>query len=177
AWQRQDFAAMYRELSTAAAHRYSQAQFTNYYVKAQRTATVKQVMTGGPDETNVAGQAAASVPVSFETNAFGRISAHLVLPLDGSRVVWSPSDAFPGLQPGERLVRRTRAPERAAILARGGTPLAEGPATARSSPLGAPAANVAGEVSTPSPRQDRELVQLGFPPGEPTGTSGLELAF
>ena len=66
-------------------------------------------------------------------------------------------------------------PERAEILARDGTPLAEGPAAARSSPLGVAATNVAGEVSTRSERQDRELVQLGFPPGEPTGTSGLML--
>ena len=29
----------------------------------------------------------------------------------------------------------------------------------------------------PSPEQDRELSRLGFPPGTPTGTSGLELAF
>ena len=44
---------------------------------------------------------------------------------------------FPGLGRGERLVRRARVPERAPILARDGTPLAEGPAASRSSPLGA----------------------------------------
>ena len=36
---------------------------------------------------------------------------------------------------------------------------------------------MAGEVSSPKPRQDAQLQALGFPPGMPTGTSGLELAF
>ncbi len=177
AWQRQDFAAMYRELSPRAARRYTLATFSHDYGRAQRTATVKQVMTDGPSTADLGGRPAASVPVTIDTNAFGQLSGDLVLPLAGDRIAWSPSLVFPGLRPGERLVRRTRVPERAPILARDGTPLAEGPAAARSSPLGDAATNVAGEVSSPTPRQNRELVQLGFAPGEPTGTSGLELAF
>ena len=74
-------------------------------------------------------------------------------------------------------MRRARVPERAPILARDGTPLAEGPAASRSSPLGVAAQSVAGQVSSPTLEQDRELSRLGFPPGTPTGTSGLELAF
>ena len=74
-------------------------------------------------------------------------------------------------------MRNAQVPKRAPILARDGTPLAEGPATSRSSPLGAAAQSVAGVVSSPSRQQNRELSRLGFPPGTPTGTSGLELAF
>ena len=100
-----------------------------------------------------------------------------MLPLAGEEIAWSPNLVFPGLGRRERLVRRARVPERAPILARDGTPLAEGPAASRSSPLGAAAQSVAGQVSSPTPEQDRELSRLGFPPGTPTGTSGLELAF
>jgi penicillin-binding protein A len=176
AWERQDFTAMYREISPQAARRYPLARFTADYEKAQRAATVKQVSVGDASETD-SSPAAASVPVTIETNAFGTLSGDLVLPLSGDDIAWSPSLVFPGLRPRERLVRRTRVAERAPILARDGTPLAEGPAVARTSPLGAAATNVAGEVSSPTPRQNRELVQLGFSPGAPAGTSGLELAF
>jgi transpeptidase family protein len=176
-WERQDFAAMHAEISPQAAKRYSLAEFTDGYGRAQETATVARVTTGDPSEAQSGGRRAAVVPVSLETRAFGEISGRLVLPLAGDRIAWSENLVFPGLGPGERLVRRAQVPERAPILARDGTPLAEGPAAARSSPLGAAAQSVAGEVSFPSPQRGRELSRLGFPPGTPTGTSGLELAF
>ena len=68
-------------------------------------------------------------------------------------------------------------PERAAILARDGTPLAEGPPAARSSPLGVSALNVAGEIGAPKKVASRELTGLGFPDGSLAGISGLEQAF
>jgi cell division protein FtsI/penicillin-binding protein 2 len=115
--------------------------------------------------------------VSLDTHAFGTVSGELELPLESDRVDWAPSLVFPGLEAGERLVRHTAVPKRAPILAKDGTPLAEGPAAARSSPLGTAAAAIAGEVSSPSRKQEPALERLGFPPEEPTGTSGLELAF
>ncbi|OLE35106.1 MAG: hypothetical protein AUG48_11575 [Actinobacteria bacterium 13_1_20CM_3_68_9] len=177
AWERQDFAAMYREISPAAAKRYPLTVFTNDYGKAQDTATVARVTTGDLAGEDVGGRQAAIVPVALDTHAFGQISGRLVLPLAGDRIAWSPNLVFPGLAPGDRLVRNARIPERAPILARDGTPLAEGPVTSRSSPLGPAAQSVAGVVSSPSSKQDRRLSRLGFPPGAPTGTSGLELAF
>jgi Penicillin binding protein transpeptidase domain/NTF2-like N-terminal transpeptidase domain len=176
-WERQDFADMHAQISPEAAKRYPLSEFTDAYGKAQRTATVRAVATGEVSESDSGGTRVATLPVSFDTNAFGRVSGQIRLPLAGDRVAWSPRLVFPGLGPKQRLVRRTRAPERAPILAREGTPLAEGPATARSSPLGAAAQGAAGEVSSPSPQQDREMIELGFRPGAPTGTSGLELAF
>ena len=176
-WERQDFAAMYGEISPQATRRYSLAEFTDDYGEAQETATVAKVTTGDPSEAESGDQPAAAVPVSLETHAFGQVSGRLVLPLAGDKVAWAPNLVFPGLGTEERLVRRARVPERAPILARDGTPLAEGPAASRSSPLGAAAQGVAGAVSSPSPQQDRELSRLGFPPASPTGTSGLELAF
>ena len=173
AWQRGSFSGMYAEISGAAARRYSLESFTADYEDAERTATVQSVDTGEVSE----GGAGAVVPVTLHTNAFGSISRELTLPLDGGKVDWSPNLVFPGLRPGERLVRHTIVPKRAPILAKDGTPLAEGPATARTSPLGTAATAVAGSVSTPKAKQEPELAKLGFPAGSPTGTSGLELAF
>ncbi len=168
---------MYGEISPQATERYSLAEFTDDYGEAQDTATVAKVTTGDPSEAESGDQRAAVVPVSLETHAFGQLSGRLVLPLAGDKVAWAPNLVFPGLGAEERLVRRAQVPERAPILARDGTPLAEGPAASRSSPLGAAVQGVAGAVSSPTPQQDRELSRLGFPPASPTGTSGLELAF
>jgi len=174
-WQRQDFAAMYTQISSESARRYLRGEFTDDYEAAQTTATVKSVEVGEASESDSG--AAAVVPVSLETHAFGTLTHDLELPLDGGRVDWAPHLVFPGLKPGERLVRHTRVPKRAPILAKDGTALAEGRATGRSSPLGTAATAVAGEVSSPARKQEPELESLGFPPESPTGTSGLELAF
>jgi peptidoglycan glycosyltransferase len=72
-------------------------------------------------------------------------------------------------------VRRTRAPGRAPILADNGTPLARGPAAART--VGTAAVAVVGEVGTASGAQAKDLTARGFPPGTLTGISGLEQAF
>ncbi|MGH2966189.1 MAG: penicillin-binding transpeptidase domain-containing protein [Solirubrobacterales bacterium] len=176
-WEGQDFADMYAEVSPETARHYSLSRFTDDYGEAQEKATVTKVTTGEVSASDSGGREVAVMPVSFDTNAFGQVSGQVQLPLDGDRVAWSPNLVFPGLGEGERLVRRTRMPERAPILARDGSPLAEGPATARSSPLGAAAQAAVGEVSSPSPEQNQQQMQVGFPTGTPTGTSGLELAF
>jgi penicillin-binding protein A len=177
AWASQSFRAMYGEISAASARRYARDEFTADYERAQTTATVEHVEVGEASESDSGGAPAASVPVTLRTYAFGDIQGDLVLPLAGGRVDWDPSLAFPGLRAGERLVRHTTAPRRAPILAADGTPLAQGPATARSSPIGAAATAVAGSVSTPRGKRADHVERLGFSPGYPTGTSGLELAF
>jgi beta-lactamase class D len=176
-WEDQNFAGMYTEISPRAAQRYSLSRFTDDYGKAQQTATATHVTTGEVSASDSGGREVAVMPVTFDTTAFGEVSGEIELPLDGDKVAWSPNLVFTGLGEGDRLVRRTRLPKRAPILARDGTPLAEGPVTARSSPLGAAATAAVGEVSSPSPEQNSEQVRHGFPPGTPTGTSGLELAF
>ncbi len=84
---------------------------------------------------------------------------------------------FPGLEAGETLGRETRLGERAALLAADGSSLAEGPASARTSPLGASGIAIAGAMGSPSRKQDTSQYALGFPKGTLIGTSGLELAF
>jgi len=175
AWQSRSFSGMYAEISDAAARQYSLKSFTADYEDAEKTATIQRVDTGEVSDSDSG--SGAVVPVTLHTHAFGNITRELALPLDGGKVDWSPNLVFPGLRPNERLVRHTIVPKRAPILAKDGTPLAEGPADARTSPLAGAATAVAGTVSTPKPKQEPELTKLGFPAGSPTGTSGLELAF
>lgn len=178
AWERGDFEAMYAELSPGAAEETSAQEFATAYEEAERTATAEKVDAGEPKTGRTAdGRKAAIVPVDLHTNAFGDVSGEVALPLEDGLVAWEPQLVYPGLARGETLERRTRAPKRAAILAADGTPLAEGPAAARSSPLGLAASAVAGTVGTPKHRQEDVLEGEGFPPGSLTGTSGLELAF
>jgi cell division protein FtsI/penicillin-binding protein 2 len=178
AWARQDFPAMHGELTGAAASRYPLEAFTRIYSDAQATATVDTVVPGDPEgPQDVPEGEAVTVPMTVRTHAFGAVGADLVLPVDDDEIAWAPHLAFPGLQPGERLDRRVRVPKRAPILARDGTPLAEGPPATRSSPLGEASINVVGELGIPKGEQAEELERLGFPEGVLTGISGLELAF
>jgi cell division protein FtsI/penicillin-binding protein 2 len=87
---------------------------------------------------------------------------------------------FPGLRTGESLTRHTEMPPRAALLARDGSVLADGPAVAagqRSSPLGAAADAVIGDVGPVPATRAGELEAQGVPAEAIVGTSGLELAF
>ena len=178
AWERGDLRAMHAQLAPDAARRYPLAAFERQYRRAASTATITSVDAGTVDSAQSPGGAqAAAFDVSLLTNAFGLLRGRVVLPLAGGRIAWTPSLVFPGLRPGERLARRTRIPERAPILAASGTPLASGPASARTSPLGAAATAIAGSISAPKGRQAAEQLRLGFPPGSATGTTGLELAF
>jgi cell division protein FtsI/penicillin-binding protein 2 len=175
AWQSRSFSGMYAEISDAAARQYSLKSFTADYEDAEMTATIQRVDTGEVSGSDSG--AGAVVPVTLHTHAFGNITRELALPLDSGKVDWSPDLVFPGLRPNERLIRHTIVPKRAPILAKDGTPLAEGPADARTSPLGNAATAISGSVGTPKPKQEPELAKLGFPAGSLTGTSGLELAF
>ena len=178
AWERQDFAAMHAELSPAAQRSFSAEMFTEAYVDAQATATAESVATDEVESADVAGEEGAAFNTRIDTNAFGQVTGEVELPLDDEGLVeWQPHLAFPGLAPGDELDRTTTVLERAPLLARDGTPLAEGPAAARSSPLGASALAIAGSVGSASRKQERALYALGYPRGDLTGTSGLELAF
>lgn len=174
AWERQDFEAMHAELSAAAQDEYPVKELTSLYIDAQATATAVEVRTG---EMSVEDDG-ASFPVTVETRAFGDVKGTVTLPLDDEGAVeWEPYMAFPGLEEGEELGRETRLGERASILAADGSPLAEGPASARTSPLGSSALAIAGAMGSPSRQQDTAQYALGFPKGTLVGTSGLELAF
>jgi penicillin-binding protein A len=176
AWERGDYAAMHALLSDRARRRATLERFVRTYRRAAETITLTKLRAGKPRE--VAGDL-YELPVRFDTRVFGRLSGRLRLPVaeeeDGAGVDWRSQLVFPGLRRGERLTRETTLGARGAILARDGTPLAEGPN--RLSDLGPLAAEVAGRVG-PAPRERAaELARRGIPAGAPVGLNGLEREF
>ena len=171
AWERGDYAAMHAELTPAAQEDYPLERFERSYADAAQIATISTLEAG---EVETDGDAVVA-PVAIETRVFGDFDGEMSLPVEDGQVAWSPHLVFPGLADNELLNRRTRAPERAAILAADRTPLAEGPAAARS--IDAAASAVVGAVGAPTSAQAREVAARGFPPGTLAGTSGLELAW
>jgi cell division protein FtsI/penicillin-binding protein 2 len=170
AWEAGNTEAMYDELTAASQDEYSRERFERAYADAMQMATISEIEVG---ETNEIDDGLAA-SVSMKTRAFGPLSGELRLPVSDGAVDWSPELVYPGLAPGERLSRRTRAPKRALILAADRSPLAQGPASARA--VDAADLAVVGEVGTPSKEDAEALAAKGFPPGSLTGTTGLELA-
>ena len=171
AWERGDTEAMYAELTPDAREAYSLERFQRTYDDAATNATIASLETGEVSEQDDV----AVAPVRIRTHIFGELGGDLELPISDDLIDWAPNLVYPGLEEGELLSRRTRAPERAAILATDRSPLSEGPAAARS--VSTAGLAVVGEVSTPTRDQAEELAMQGFPPGTLTGTSGLELAY
>ena len=171
AWERGDFEAMYAQLTPGSQDEFSLERFRRLYEDAAATATVASLEAGEVTERDDG----VSVPIRLRTQIFGELAGDLLVPIDDDLVAWGPSLVYPGLAPEEKLERRTRTPARAAILASDRSPLAQGPAVART--VGAAAVAVVGEVGEPSRAQDEEQVANGFPLGTLTGISGLELAF
>ncbi|MCL6440503.1 MAG: hypothetical protein K6T27_03275 [Thermoleophilum sp.] len=140
-----------------------------------RTATLVALAAGKPEP---APGDRFTLPVVARTRAFGTVRGAIAVRVREGRVVLASELAFPGLRPGERLARRELPPARAPILARDGTALASGPATARVYPIGGAALPVTGMLAATSAESVRErLYALGFPRDWPTGSSGLEAAF
>ena len=172
AWQRGDYAAMYRLLSDRSRRRVPEGTFAQAYRDARDTATATSLLVGradGPDDDAVA------VPVQVRTRIFGTRTGTVRIPFedsdDGRGIAWDPSLTFPGLRRGEIVQRRTRLARRGSILAADGSPLARG--SDREGPLGE---DILGTVESPPARLRDELRPLGFPPEAPTGIFGLERA-
>ncbi len=102
---------MHREISPRAAKRYPVAEFTGRVRQGAGAGNggERGHRRAAPPPSPRAGRR-RSVPVSLQTHAFGQISGRLVLPLAGDEIAWSPNLVFPGLGPGERLVRSARVP-------------------------------------------------------------------
>jgi penicillin-binding protein A len=176
AWDQRNWAAMRREISSDAQDRYRPAAFAQHYLDASATATISSLKTGRPREQ---GSGRWHLPVVLRTRAFGTIRGDVAFDVvkdgDSPRIAWTPQLVFPGLGAGERLQRTTQMPERADLLARDGTPLAQGPD--RGSPLGATAQAIVGALG-PIPADHRARdAELGYPEGAQVGISGLERAF
>lgn len=171
-WAARDWAALHATLTPAARERVSERELTRAYEDARALATVTAVQPGEPEEL---GDDVVRLPVTVETLAFGTIRGELRVPVEDGAVAWEPHLVMPGMPPGTRLSRRTEAPPRASLLARGGETLAEGPPDARATPLGNVATHVVGEVgAAETPDEQRALFARGFPEGSRVGRSGLE---
>jgi penicillin-binding protein A len=182
AWARGDYAAMYAGVDSASRRAQSANEFAAAYRDAMRTATATSLRAAGRPRN--AGGGFVDVPVVVSTRLFGALRLNVRLRIvkeaeGGDAIAWSRSLVFPGMQPGETVSRRTALPRRAALLARDGTVLAEGEASQagpRSSPLGASAEALVGDLGPiPGPRR-AALEAQGVPPDADVGTSGLELA-
>ncbi len=192
AWARGDYTAMYANIDPAARRELSLGGFAAAYLQDSTTATATRLQVAGAPRDGggrAAGAPAAGqtgtvvVPVRVHTLLFGTLSAAFTLPLVGhgaaTRIAWSRTLLFPGLHPGEQLIRHTTLPPRAALLARDGSILASGPATSagpRDSPLGADAAAIAGSLGPIPAMRLQALESQGVPPEALVGVSGLELS-
>ncbi|HEY1273822.1 MAG TPA: penicillin-binding transpeptidase domain-containing protein [Thermoleophilaceae bacterium] len=175
AWARGDYAVMHDLLTDDAQSRYPLKAFRAAYRRAAATATLKRVAPEDPESTT---DGEAVVPVLLNTRVFGRVRGRLTLPVDDDRIDWTPNLAFPNVRRGERLRRRSDPPTRATIVSRDGKVLAQGPADARSSPLGELAGSIAGTLSPAESKAARlALYEQGFPRNWPVGQTGLEKAF
>jgi cell division protein FtsI/penicillin-binding protein 2 len=181
AWERDEFAAMYRELNPASQRKIELNDFVIAYREAGEVATLRSLEADSAedaeprDRTNV-----VPVPTTANTVAFGVIKEQLELPYHEGGIAWEQSLVFPGLQSGERLKSDVELAPRAAILAADGSPLAVGPVEARAHPLGSAAIDITGEVGLPEAVEGLDveaLARRGFPPGTPVGVTGLERAF
>src|SRR4051794_18771059 len=175
-WDRGDFGAMRAQITADDQQRYTAAAFTRRYADTAATATATSVRTGAPEDT---GDGRWRLPVTVQTRAFGPVSGVVRLDVvedgDDRRIDWRPNLVFPGLAAGEALRRTTQLPERADLLARDGTPLAQGPE--RASPLGATALAIVGALGPIPASYKARAEQLGYPADAQVGISGLERTF
>jgi len=178
AWEAKNFKAMYAELNEASRQRVDREEFEAAYREAQQVATSRALDAGSVGDAKESGDAKiVPVETTVATVAFGAVEAELELPFVDGGIEWDESLAFPGLRAGEELAADVELAERAPILARDGTVLAEGPAEDREHPLGSAAIDVTGEVGEASEEELPRLARHGFPPETPVGISGLERAF
>lgn len=174
AWAAQDFAAMHAELTSASQQQFPADKLAAAYLEAQAASTATAIDPGeasGPDNDVI------TIEVGVRTNVFGVIDGELELPFQGEKIAWAPHLTFPGLREGERVGRRLVLGDRASILARDGTPLAQGEGTNRDSRLGSAAVDVTGLVEDADDALRKTVEAAGYPGDQPTGVSGLELAF
>ena len=175
AWERDDYAEMHGLLDANSRRRTPLAEFVAAHRAAAQTLTVATLRAG---DARAAGEEAMRLPVAVETRVFGTLRTTLDLNVreeDGRAAIgWSPRMVFGGLREGESLRRETTMPPRAAILARDGTPLADG--EPRLTAAGTAAAQVIGYLGVPTAEQQEVAARRGLPPVAPVGEPELERA-
>ncbi len=175
-WTHGDYAHMYSLLDAGSHRQISQAQFVRSLRAAAATATLASISRG-----NVGSRSGAAIPVRMlvRTRVFGRLREILTVPLSGSgssaRIHFTTALLFPGLRPGEQLTREVSLAPRADLLARDGTPLAQG--AARTSPIPDVASQIVGTLGPIPPANASAYAAQGYPPDARVGLNGLERVF
>jgi cell division protein FtsI/penicillin-binding protein 2 len=178
AWGRGDFGRMYALLDVGSRQQMSEAAFVAVYRQAAQTATLMSVV---PRRVGSLQGDEIRVSMVARTRLFGTLHEPLLVsiahnPSGAPAVRFTGTLLFPGLRPGEPLSRRHEAlAPRATLLARNGTPLAQGPD--RTSPIPGIASAIVG-VLGPIPRdQAATYAALGYPRNAKVGQDGLERIF
>jgi penicillin-binding protein A len=171
AWEARDYGGMWQMITPDDQRETTPQEFEAAYADAMRTATGTRVEIADLSEEGNG----VDLDVEVQTRIFGTVEHGMHLPVEDGRIDWSPHLVFPGLTSAVTLERETTAPPRAKILARDGSTLVEGPASARVSPLGTSGAEIAGVLAAPATEEERNaLYARGFAESTPVGVSGLE---
>ena len=175
AWSRGDWPAMYRLLSPASRRHLSLAGFSARLRDAEATATTTRLHFDSPIHLT---RGAALTEATVSTSSFGTFRAPVriaLAPRAGAGLDFSGAMVFPGLHPGERLVRRALLGPRGTLEAADGTVLASGPQRSSADPL--VSAAIVGSLG-PIPSDERAAyLAAGYPPDAQVGQDGLELIF
>ncbi len=176
AWRDGNYARMYSLLDVNSRRNVSESQFVSAYQRAAGIATLERVF-----RIRVGNPAGQEIPARLQarTRIFGTLRETLEVPFNGSgsssQVRYAGMLLFPGLRAGEQLTRQVSLAPRAEILARDGTPLAEGPD--RTSPVPAAAGEIAGTLGPIPAGQAPMYAAEGYPSGAKVGLDGLERIF
>ena len=176
AWAHGDYPQMYSLLDQASRQRLSEAQFVADLQSAARTATLSSVV---PQHVGANNNGVIAVAMLARTGIFGTLRELLLVPLDTSgsspTVRFAGTLLFPGLRPGEQLSRQVSLAPRATLLARDGTPLAQGPE--RTSPIPDVASQIVGSLGPIPAALSTSYAAQGYPPDAKVGQDGLERIF
>ena len=95
-WTKQDFNAMYSNLSSDSQAATKLSDFAGDYLGAQRTATATAIDPGDVSKpTDVNGKEVVRVQMKMRTRIFGVVEGELDVPFDGDKIAWSPHLTFP----------------------------------------------------------------------------------
>lgn len=173
AWEEGKYSEMHSELSSASQEAVPLEKFIARFGESEAFGTIEALEADGAEGD----EELTLVPVTVRTRAFGTITEPLRVDFGTDGIAWQSTLLFPGLRPGEELVRETEFAERAAILARDGQEMATGPAEAREYPLGTAMIDIVGVTAAAGEDLATELIAQGVDPGDSTGSSGIELAY
>ncbi|HEY1523486.1 MAG TPA: penicillin-binding transpeptidase domain-containing protein [Solirubrobacteraceae bacterium] len=175
-WSQHQFRRMYLLLDRSSRRQLSVQQFIAQYKAAAQTATTRSLTV-----VRVENPTSREVPVIMRvrTAAFGTLEQTLLVSYNTTgpqpAVHFTDMSLFPGLLPGQRLSRSVSLAPRAAILARNGEPLAEGPD--RSSPISSVAGGIVGVIGPIPAALVSQYAAAGYPPDTKVGVDGLERVF